>query len=75
VYRNLLVGQIAFYVTSLLATFVPAQLRILKPLRLTTMFTAMNAALLVGFCRWLWGSQKGTWKRTERVAEAEEALR
>jgi cellulose synthase/poly-beta-1,6-N-acetylglucosamine synthase-like glycosyltransferase len=66
-YWNLLVGQIAFYVTSLLASFVPAHFRVLKPLRLTTMFTAMNAALLVGFCRWLRGGQTGTWRRTARV--------
>jgi cellulose synthase/poly-beta-1,6-N-acetylglucosamine synthase-like glycosyltransferase len=74
-YWNLLVGQIAFYVTSLAAAFVPAQVRFLKPLRLTTMFTAMNAALLVGFCRWLRGNQKAAWKRTTRVAEEEGALR
>jgi cellulose synthase/poly-beta-1,6-N-acetylglucosamine synthase-like glycosyltransferase len=75
VYRNLLVGQIAFYVTSLAAAFAPPHVRFLKPLRLTTMFTAMNAALLVGFCRWLRGNQKAAWKRTTRVAEAEGALR
>jgi cellulose synthase/poly-beta-1,6-N-acetylglucosamine synthase-like glycosyltransferase len=74
-YGNLLVGQIAFYVTSVLAAFLPVQARVLKPLRLTTMFTAMNAALLVGFCRWLRGNQRAAWKRTARVAEAEEALR
>jgi cellulose synthase/poly-beta-1,6-N-acetylglucosamine synthase-like glycosyltransferase len=74
-YGNLLVGQVAFYVTSLLAAFVPARIRLLKPLRLTTMFTAMNAALLVGFCRWLLGSQKGTWNRTARFVEVERAVR
>jgi cellulose synthase/poly-beta-1,6-N-acetylglucosamine synthase-like glycosyltransferase len=73
-YWNLLVGQVAFYATSFLAAFVPTQIRLLKPLRLTTMFTAMNAALFVGFCRWLWGTQKGTWKRTERLVETPEAV-
>ena len=40
-----------------------------------TMFTGMNAALLVGFWRWLWGSQKAAWKRTVRVGETSEAVR
>jgi cellulose synthase/poly-beta-1,6-N-acetylglucosamine synthase-like glycosyltransferase len=74
-YLNFLVGQAAFYLTSLLAAFVPGRIRLFKPLRLTTMFTAMNAALLFGFCRWLRGTQKGTWKRTVRLAEAEGAVR
>jgi cellulose synthase/poly-beta-1,6-N-acetylglucosamine synthase-like glycosyltransferase len=38
----------------------------LKPLRLATMFTAMNAALLVGFWRWASGGQQGIWQRTAR---------
>jgi cellulose synthase/poly-beta-1,6-N-acetylglucosamine synthase-like glycosyltransferase len=75
IYWYLLVGQIAFYVTSFFAAFLPGQLRILKPLRLATMFTAMNAALFVGFCRWMRGNQRGTWKRTARVAQEGAALR
>ena len=30
------------------------------------MFTGMNAALLVGFFRWAFGTQTGTWRRTAR---------
>jgi hypothetical protein len=37
------------------------------------MFTGMNAALLVGFWRWLRGSQQAAWKRTMRLAEADGA--
>lgn len=37
-----------------------------RALRLTTMFAAMNAALLVGFFRWASGRQRGTWERTAR---------
>src|SRR5262249_2777016 len=44
-YWNLLVGQSAFYLTSLLAAFAPVHFRPLRPVRLTTMFTAMNFAL------------------------------
>jgi cellulose synthase/poly-beta-1,6-N-acetylglucosamine synthase-like glycosyltransferase len=67
-YRSALIGQLGFYGVSLLGAVVPGRLKSLKPLRLTTMFTGMNAALLVGFCRWLRGTQKGVWKRTARAA-------
>jgi hypothetical protein len=71
-YRYALFGQLAFYLISVLAGLMPAgRPKALKPLRITTMFTGMNAALLVGFWRWLWRSQKGTWKRTARLAKAD----
>jgi cellulose synthase/poly-beta-1,6-N-acetylglucosamine synthase-like glycosyltransferase len=68
-YRGLLVGQAGFYLVSLLAALLPARARALRPLRLTTMFTSMNAALLVGFWRWLRGRQQAAWERTARLAE------
>jgi hypothetical protein len=33
------------------------------------MFVSMNAALLVGFWRWISGAQGGAWKRTVRSQE------
>src|SRR5262249_50728648 len=39
-----------------------------RALRLSTMFTGMNAALAVGFWRWLGGVHSGAWERTARVA-------
>lgn len=72
-YRGCLLGQFAFYGISLALPSLPARLRFLKPLRLTTMFTAMNVALLVGFWRWLRGSQAAAWERTLRVAEVRPA--
>jgi cellulose synthase/poly-beta-1,6-N-acetylglucosamine synthase-like glycosyltransferase len=74
-YRACLLGQAAFYLASLLMAAAPGRLAPLKPLRLATMFTGMNLALLVGFWRWLFGSQRGTWDRTARGAETEGALR
>jgi cellulose synthase/poly-beta-1,6-N-acetylglucosamine synthase-like glycosyltransferase len=74
-YRAALVLQAGFYGAALLVGFVPSRSRWLRPLRLMTMFIGMNAALLVGFWRWLCGSQKATWKRTVRVGETEEATR
>jgi hypothetical protein len=70
-YRGLLYAQLGFYSLFLLAAFVPVRYRFLKPLRLGTMFISMNVALLVGFCRWLWGARGGSWSRTERPARAE----
>ena len=70
-YRFALLAQAMFYLMSVLIAFVPGRFRTLKPLRITTMFTGMNAALLVGFWRWLRGSQRGAWKRTARLAEAD----
>jgi hypothetical protein len=70
-YRYTLAGQLGFYLFSLLAVFVPSRPRFLKPLRLAGMFTGMNAALLVGFWRWLRGRQNAAWKRTARLAEAQ----
>jgi cellulose synthase/poly-beta-1,6-N-acetylglucosamine synthase-like glycosyltransferase len=73
-YRLALLAQGAFYLVSVLVAFVPGKFRTLKPLRITTMFTGMNAALLVGFWRWLRGSQKGAWRRTTRLAEADGSI-
>lgn len=68
-YRWALLGQSLLYCAAALAHFVPGRWTLLKPLRLPSMFALMNLALLVGFSRWLRGSQKGTWQRTARVGE------
>jgi hypothetical protein len=58
--------QVGFYVTSTVTAFVPTHARVLKPHCLTTLFTGMKLALLVGFWWWLAGFQTGLWKRTAR---------
>jgi cellulose synthase/poly-beta-1,6-N-acetylglucosamine synthase-like glycosyltransferase len=68
-YRLMLVGQIGFYALSMLGVYVPPQLKIFKPLRLFTMFTSMNMALMMGFWRWLLGRQQAAWHRTARLVE------
>jgi cellulose synthase/poly-beta-1,6-N-acetylglucosamine synthase-like glycosyltransferase len=70
-YRQALTAQAAFYLLSLVSPLLPVRFKVLKPLRLTAMFTGMNAALMVGFWRWLRGTQKGAWRRTARLAEAD----
>jgi hypothetical protein len=34
------------------------------------MFVSMNTALFLGFFRWFFGQQGGTWKRTDRTPES-----
>ena len=67
-YRLVLMSQIGFYLVSVLAAFLPPSIKLLKPLRLATMFTSMNLALFMGFWRWFLGRQNGVWVRTSRVA-------
>jgi cellulose synthase/poly-beta-1,6-N-acetylglucosamine synthase-like glycosyltransferase len=68
-YRWLLAAQLAFYLVSPVANWLPRLPGPLKLLRLAAMFTSMNAALLAGFWRWVRGSQKSAWERTARLAE------
>jgi cellulose synthase/poly-beta-1,6-N-acetylglucosamine synthase-like glycosyltransferase len=65
-YRGLLAAQVAFYGVSLAGAFLPGAGLAAKLVRLTTMFTSMNLALLVGFWRWISGRQRGVWQRTAR---------
>jgi cellulose synthase/poly-beta-1,6-N-acetylglucosamine synthase-like glycosyltransferase len=67
-YWIIVAAQVAFYVVSLLTSRLPGPLRRMKMLRLATMFTSMNAALAVGFWRWVNGVRSGTWERTARGA-------
>ena len=67
-YRYTLLLQAGWLLASAVSCIVPTHIRVLKPLRLTLMFTSMNAALLVGFFRWIKGGQSGVWQRTARAA-------
>jgi cellulose synthase/poly-beta-1,6-N-acetylglucosamine synthase-like glycosyltransferase len=69
-HHHLLLAQLGFYLVAALAAFLPPRLKLLKPLRLATMFTGMNMALLIGYWRYLCGWQKGVWKPTARLAQA-----
>ena len=66
VFLGVLAAQVVFYAVSAVMAFIPVRARVLKPLLLTTMFTGMNLALLIGFGRWLTGAQGGAWRRTAR---------
>jgi cellulose synthase/poly-beta-1,6-N-acetylglucosamine synthase-like glycosyltransferase len=65
-YIGTLAAQVAFYLVSTLGAFLPGKGLISRIVRLPTMFTSMNMALLVGFWTWLTGPQRGAWQRTAR---------
>jgi hypothetical protein len=64
----LFIAQILFYGVAIVAGWLPRGPRLFRYPRLATMFTMMNAALFVGFFRWLRGGHGAAWKRTERTA-------
>jgi cellulose synthase/poly-beta-1,6-N-acetylglucosamine synthase-like glycosyltransferase len=67
-YRATLAGQAAFYLVAWLGARSTGSGTLARLVRLTTLFSSMNAALLVGFYRWLTGSQRGAWARTARTS-------
>jgi len=67
-YRLLLAGQLLGYALAVAGAFVPTSVPVSRFFRLANMFVAMNAALLVGFFRWLLSSQSGIWSRTQRMS-------
>jgi cellulose synthase/poly-beta-1,6-N-acetylglucosamine synthase-like glycosyltransferase len=66
-YSAVLVAQCSFYSLAGMGAFLPGSHVSVRLIRLTTMFTSMNLALLVGFWRWASGRQRGTWQRTART--------
>jgi cellulose synthase/poly-beta-1,6-N-acetylglucosamine synthase-like glycosyltransferase len=68
-YPALLAAQVLFYALAAIGTRLPVAPKACKAVRLATMFTSMNTALLVGFVRWVRGSQRAAWDRTARAAE------
>jgi cellulose synthase/poly-beta-1,6-N-acetylglucosamine synthase-like glycosyltransferase len=65
-YRATLIAQATFYGLAWFGARAEGSGTLLKLVRLTTLFSSMNAALLVGFYRWLTGRQRGAWARTAR---------
>jgi cellulose synthase/poly-beta-1,6-N-acetylglucosamine synthase-like glycosyltransferase len=62
------IAQIAFYVLSFLAWLSPAFRRI-KLAKLAYYFTFMNLSVILGFFRFLRGSQSATWEKARRTLE------
>lgn len=67
--QALMLAQLTGYAWALIGRWLPACPKVCKFLRLPTMFVSMNAALFVGFFKWLFRAQSGAWTRTERSGE------
>jgi hypothetical protein len=67
--RALLALQLAFYALALAGGVAGAEARGSRLAPAAHHFVAMNAALAVGFWRWVRGSQRAAWDRTERVPQ------
>jgi cellulose synthase/poly-beta-1,6-N-acetylglucosamine synthase-like glycosyltransferase len=63
-YRPFLLLQVIFYAASIVPMLLPIRWRMF---RLLNLFTTMNAALLVGVCRYVFFGADGTWRRTART--------
>jgi cellulose synthase/poly-beta-1,6-N-acetylglucosamine synthase-like glycosyltransferase len=70
-YAVLMALQLAFYAAALIGGHVGKGVPLSPVFRLANMFVGMNAALFVGFFRWLSGSQGGAWSRTQRTCETD----
>jgi cellulose synthase/poly-beta-1,6-N-acetylglucosamine synthase-like glycosyltransferase len=68
-YGMFLAVQLLGYGAALAGAYAPRRTPLVRLLRLANMFVAMNAALFVGFIKWVAGWQRGTWNRTRRVCE------
>jgi biofilm PGA synthesis N-glycosyltransferase PgaC len=62
------IAQIAFYTLSFLAWLSPA-IRRIKPAKLAYYFTFTNLSVILGFFRFLRGSQTATWEKARRTLE------
>jgi cellulose synthase/poly-beta-1,6-N-acetylglucosamine synthase-like glycosyltransferase len=69
-YLQLLLVHETFYMVAMAGMMYVNGSRWPRLLRVPAMFVSMNAALIVGFCRWLGGIRTGTWDRTERTPAA-----
>jgi cellulose synthase/poly-beta-1,6-N-acetylglucosamine synthase-like glycosyltransferase len=61
-----MIAQGLFYALALVGWKLKARARVTRFVKLPNMFVMMNVALLLGFFRWLFRIQKGTWTRTPR---------
>ncbi len=65
-YRITFALQLGLYASAALGSVLTGRGFFGRSVRLTTLFTTVNLALLIGFWRWASGRQRGTWERTAR---------
>ncbi|GAB4237890.1 MAG: glycosyltransferase family 2 protein [Ekhidna sp.] len=66
VYYYLFVGQVAFYLAALLGYVLQRKKIKIKALFIPFYFSFMNACVMLGFIRYLKGSQSALWERAKR---------
>jgi len=69
VYRALMLLQAAFYLIATAGLLLPVRAWP-KAARLPALFVTVNAALFVGFCKWLCGQISAVWQPTQRAEAA-----
>jgi hypothetical protein len=72
IYRGINLVQFVFYGLCAAGALPSSRGQRSRGLRALSMFAAMNLALMVGFFRWLRGTQAGHWQRTIRSAAVAE---
>lgn len=75
IYQLTLVAQVLFYSAALAGALLPGSAAPLRVLRLATLFTSVNAALVIGLWRWLGGQRGATWQRTARTVRSSDSTR
>jgi cellulose synthase/poly-beta-1,6-N-acetylglucosamine synthase-like glycosyltransferase len=66
-YRFAVAGQLGLYAAAVVGGAAAGRSRLLKPLALAHTFCLLQVAVLVGFVRYLSGSQPVTWKSIGRI--------
>ena len=66
-YQLTFAAQVLFYSAAVAGALLPGSSLPMKVLRLATLFTSVNAALVMGLWRWLIGQRGATWQRTART--------
>ena len=72
-YQITFAAQALFYGSAVVGPLLPGSSLPVRVLRLATLFTSVNAALVMGLWRWLVGQRGTTWQRTSRTPRPGEA--
>ena len=72
-YQLTFAAQVLFYASAVVGPLLPGSSLPVRVLRLATLFSSVNAALVMGLWRWLVGQRGTTWQRTSRTPRPGEA--
>jgi cellulose synthase/poly-beta-1,6-N-acetylglucosamine synthase-like glycosyltransferase len=72
-YVATLSAQVLFYAAAAAGAALPGSSAPVRILRLATLFTSVNMALVIGLWRWIVGQRGATWQRTARSSQSSDA--